>query len=127
MKQVEIYDVLPLISKRTSNKPSKDDVFAVLKEPIKVVFVSPSKESYNCYVEQPNGDLKWVTGLSRKKGGEKLTESVFKEFAEAAATTELKRRADDGDDSVEYFKNTEPIETTKEARDIFLDGKPLFN
>lgn len=111
------YSLLPLIS--------KGKVFAVPTKPINVILFG-SENGYNVYVEQPNNDLKFVSGLSPKENGAKLTEAIIKEFVEAAATDELVRRADSNDDSVEYYKAKKIPKTVAEARELFLDGADLF-
>lgn len=88
VKKNKFYDLSPIV------KDGKRYVTA--KNPITVVFVG-FENGYNIYVEQPNSDLKFVSGLSEKPNGEKITEAVCKEFAEAAATDELVRRINNGE------------------------------
>lgn len=85
-----------------------------------------NENGYNIYVEQPNNDLKFVSGLSQKENGTKLTETIIKEFVDAAASDELVRRADNHDDSVEFYKAKKIPKTVAEARELFLDGADLF-
>ena len=111
------YSLLPLVG--------KGKVFAVPTKPINVMLIG-NENGYNIYVEQPNNDLKFVNGLSQKENGAKLTETIIKEFVDAAATDELVRRADNGDDSVEFYKAKKIPKTIAEARELFLDGADLF-
>lgn len=115
-KNIKVYSLLPLVG--------KDKVFAVPTEPINVLFIEAENYGYNVYVEQTNSDLKYITELKRKDGL-RVSEKHFKEFAEAAATDELVRRAD-SNDGVEFYKIDGMPKTVKEAREIFLKGAELF-
>lgn len=119
MSKTKIYRVLPLIR--------KGDVFAAPTEPIVVLAIETKENCFNVYVEKPNFGLKFITGLNKKKGGPRVTNSVLKEFAEACATDELVERADAGEKSVEYCKLEGIGENVGLAREmIFGENNSLF-
>lgn len=106
MKNLKIYNLLPIIG--------RGEIFAAPKETINVFAIKAAEGHFNIYIEQTNGDLKFVTGLGEKENGEKITEKIVKKFADAAAFDELYRRTnDEDDDSVEYYE-TNAIPKTKE-------------
>lgn len=60
-----------------------------LENAVGVLVIGVGEGMNNIYVEKPNNDLKFVTGLSKKKGGKKPTDDVIEEFVIAAGKDEL--------------------------------------
>ena len=114
MKNLKIYNLIPVIG--------RGEIFAVPKETINVFAVKAAEGHFNIYVEQTNGDLKFVTGLNEKENGEKITEKIVTEFADAAATDEMHRRVNDEDDeSVEYYKTNTIPQTKEEYEQLYKE------